>query len=261
MEETHALYNACAEQLQSESRKKVMIVPENFLRDSASTDASGIRSSQAEASVGKCQDAQLQFLKFPHPATGSGTLWAFDSLNGEVYQLFQLQEKCCSWFVGNYVLEDGSFYSLVPVDPLFLAIPFLLKSKQKRLFQPVDQMLSDCLVNSPEYRTAVELLLRNDAVFLNEVDLICTMKNVHGNRFVKLCRRKLAAWLKIKVKYLSASLRREHVDVGTKIVTAGQTSITTDIEYSQEMYDKYAMGILGDYLPSLLRLEMTKALG
>ena len=65
-----------------------------------------------------------------------------------MFQLVEVDEKCSSWFIGNFVIEgiskdlvyidqfgpffvsDGSYYTLVPIDPLFLAIPPLLKAKQ-----------------------------------------------------------------------------------------------------------------------------------
>lgn len=62
-------------------------------------------------------------------------MWAFNTATGDVFQFSTCSgEKYRSWFVGNYVLEDGTLTYLVPVDPLFLVIPFLLTAKKVCFF-------------------------------------------------------------------------------------------------------------------------------
>lgn len=46
-----------------------------------------------------------------------------------IYLSYRISAKPSSWFIGDYVQEDGTFYLATPMDPLFLALPALEKGR------------------------------------------------------------------------------------------------------------------------------------
>ncbi|GAU99123.1 hypothetical protein RvY_10167 [Ramazzottius varieornatus] len=234
-------------------RRKVLLVPDSFA-NAPLTESSSISAA--------CPDNLLMISSFWHPNTGDLCLWAFNTATGDAFQFSTCSsEKCRSWFVGNYVMEDGTLTYLVPVDPLFLVIPFLLTAKKKRMFQPVSQILveSDNSTGSTSGSSCLSTLAKRADLFLRDLDLICTVKDILGKKVVKLSKTKLAAWVKVKVRFLADVLQKERVNVGSRVAVAG--FIRKEEDYTQAQFEKFAFGILCNYLPEVLHNELSVALG
>eukprot|EP00798_Chlamydomonas_sp_ICE-L_P004557 gene4557-14737_t len=71
-------------------------------------------------------------------------LWA----GGCLQEVNRFKQKQSSWFVGGGVVSDGGVYMATPVDPIFVLLPVLERSRAKTasssgMFCPLEQILSD----------------------------------------------------------------------------------------------------------------------
>jgi len=77
---------------------------------------------------------QSSIISFPHPHHGKSVKFMliqdrFLELN--LVEPVDFRSHPHSWFIGNTVVSDGSLYIASPVDPVFLALPFLESACQK----------------------------------------------------------------------------------------------------------------------------------
>ncbi|OQV18618.1 putative Ribonuclease H2 subunit B [Hypsibius exemplaris] len=247
---TSELYHKTPEIFTAGLKKKILLVPAAILGHSSSEEHNQVPSTEGSF--------EISLQKLPHPRTGELSLWAFHLAGGKVYELCQLDEKLRSWFVGNYVLEDGTIKCLVPSDPLFLVLPYLLDAKKRKRFQPLNQILEGADTKSDDTAAGFGTLLAPN-VYLKDLDLICSVKGFKDEKFYKLSRAKLTVWLKAKVKLLSEALEREHVNVSTKITAAGYSR--KEDTQTKDQYERFAFGMISDQLPLSLQEEMAIALG
>lgn len=84
----------------------------------------------------------LDIVKLRHPRTGVGATFLFAADNSIVQEVFSFAEKK-SWFIDNNVRESGKVYFSTPVDPLFLLLPYLKKSKENGKVIPFEDLIAD----------------------------------------------------------------------------------------------------------------------
>ena len=72
-------------------------------------------------------------------------MFLFSADNSIVQEVFSFSEKKRSWFINDSVREDGRMHLSTPVDPAFLILPYLKKSKEEGKVVPLDDLLTDSL--------------------------------------------------------------------------------------------------------------------
>lgn len=116
-------------------------------------------------------------IKLPHP-NGTESTFFFDS---KLYALCRLESKT-SAFVNDTVHSDGSISMLIRIDPVFLLIPFLLKSQN---YLSLEHLLHTCPI-------PVEFSL----------DCICDVQVVDEVKYYKLSNLLFESWIKQKYQKL-----------------------------------------------------------
>lgn len=71
-----------------------------------------------------------ELLTLRHPKSENGTCFLF---NNEMLQELQwFKQSYGSWFLGDYISEDGSLYMATPVDPVFILLPIFDEARMKK---------------------------------------------------------------------------------------------------------------------------------
>ncbi|RCN53395.1 protein family protein [Ancylostoma caninum] len=151
--------------------------------------------------------------------------------------LYRVNENCCdevvsvgeplrSFFYGESVISDGAIRLLLPVHPLFLALPYFIDSKCK--FAELEEIITDSECSS------IAVLLHNDQ-FLRNVEKVADLKDVCDTKVYRFNESKALEWISERFQRLRASLIEEGC-LHKSIVDNG------------EVLDRYSFGILCDYL-------------
>ncbi|XP_058222522.1 uncharacterized protein LOC131332356 isoform X4 [Rhododendron vialii] len=93
------------------------------------------------SATGKCGG---QLLSLRHPKSGNST--CFLLINGGLQEIHWFKQSYGSWFVGDYVCEDGRLYTATPVDPVFILLPIFEEARMKKgddpgKFRQLDEMI------------------------------------------------------------------------------------------------------------------------
>ncbi|KAK2155684.1 hypothetical protein LSH36_233g01010 [Paralvinella palmiformis] len=72
-----------------------------------------------------------------------GCMFLFSSDNKKIFEVLKFNEEYRSWFIGNSVQSDGSLYIPSPVEPMFLALPYLINSAKSGKFMTLEQIIED----------------------------------------------------------------------------------------------------------------------
>ncbi|CAK7354398.1 unnamed protein product [Dovyalis caffra] len=88
------------------------------------------------------------FLSLRHPKSGNATSYLLSNDNeGPVLQeLHWFKQSYTSWFLGDYVSQDGGLYTATPVDPVFILLPIFEEARMKKRddlgkFRQLDEIL------------------------------------------------------------------------------------------------------------------------
>ncbi|KAJ9071679.1 hypothetical protein DSO57_1034549 [Entomophthora muscae] len=156
-------------------------------------------------------------------------------LNGTICELNVIQTPHQAWFAGNKILAGGKLYLGTPIDPLFLALPFLdgnwfdVGDSEKRMFKQLNELLPQKLMEIPNLHNLIQTICDTKAL---EVDPEET------TYYFRLNDDKLMKWLCKKYSILSDHLK------------------LTDPHFQINSFD-----IISDYLPPHKTLKLQKALG
>lgn len=66
-------------------------------------------------------------MKLRHPASDKPAIFVFGAGNLTVQEILIFDEKKRSWFIDDSVKSDGKLHLSTPIDPIFLALPYLRK--------------------------------------------------------------------------------------------------------------------------------------
>lgn len=183
-----------------------------------------------------------------HPRSNSKSLFVFSNDNKSIHEVVQFKEEFRSWFIGETVQNDGSIYMTTPVDPVFLVLPYLIKSAESGKFMTLDQMLVD-----EEYSNCHRLQC---CCLQDELENVSDTKGSDDLRAYRYNKDKTLSWLKLKTEAVSGVLERRRV-----CVSGAKTSDLVQSKASQEEYMRYAFGVVSDYLPSDLSSSLREFLG
>ncbi|KAM9850687.1 ribonuclease H2 subunit B isoform 2-T2 [Aulostomus maculatus] len=173
----------------------------------------------------------------------------------QLYEVKAFIEDNRSWFIGQTVQRDGRLLFVTPMDPLFLILPYLIKSGKEGKFQPVDQVVMD-----EEFPECSKLLSCSRS--LASLHHIAEEKEVGSLKFHRYSPEKTMDWLKKKAERTVAALKKRSISVGEGVKST--TYVRVKSEFQEEDYLRYAHGLISEYISgdlskSLLRhLQLTE---
>ncbi|GAB4837637.1 hypothetical protein Ancab_002487 [Ancistrocladus abbreviatus] len=162
-----------------------------------------------------------------HPKSGISTTYLL--VNEGLQELHWYKQSYGSWFLGDYVCEDGSLYTATPIDPVFIFLPLFEEARLKKVDDPGKFRQLDEITFVDSYPGYQHL----PSVVEKSMHVVCEVKEVGSMKFFRLDDTKVLAWLCHKVRQLK------------------QTLLMLDKNYaaqdeSQTLAD--AVSILGEYL-------------
>ncbi|KAH9795264.1 Ribonuclease H2 subunit B [Citrus sinensis] len=175
-----------------------------IVKDSSATGSSGGR-----------------LLSLCHPKSGQKTCYLL--VDGVLQELNWLKQSYKSWFLGNYVCEDGSIYAATPIDPVFIMLPIFEEARLKKgedpgKFRQLDEIIF--IDGYPGYQYILPLAencmqvvceVKDEAIenaSIGRIDDISLgrYKKIGSSKFFRLDDLKVIAWLYCKVCVLKQTL-------------------------------------------------------
>ncbi|XP_010537228.1 PREDICTED: ribonuclease H2 subunit B isoform X2 [Tarenaya hassleriana] len=141
-----------------------------------------------------------QLLTLRHPKSGNETCYLFN--DGALQELHWFKQPYGSWFLGDYISEDGSLYMATPVDPVFILLPIFEEARMKKGEDPGKFRQLDDIVFVEGYSGYQHLLSLAEKC----MEIVCETQEVGGMKFYRLNDSKVLAWLKCKVCLLKKTL-------------------------------------------------------
>ncbi|KAI9290976.1 hypothetical protein K502DRAFT_368804 [Neoconidiobolus thromboides FSU 785] len=169
--------------------------------------------------------SQLAIYTLPHPKTGNRVKFIIN--DNKLYEIKCMEhEEHRSWFIGNYVVQDGKLYLVSPFDPLFLLLPILdrvrFEGKTSDNSEGVFKQWEDIV-------ESMELL----AGFNSAITKICNIKEVDiglENKviFYRLNESKVKEWIQNKFKKLYDYIKLSEPDTESDKNTLKAFQILSD---------------------------------
>jgi len=208
---------------------RVMIVPENSMEDVSTNN--------------------VKIVKLRHPKSDKSSSFLVNPTNHQMFEMLSFEEDHRSWFIGSKVVSDGRIFLATPVNPVFLALPYLIKAPK---LVPLDQMLEDS-----EYPDVEEILL---SALGERLEVVADRKGDKDLNVWKYNEEKTLEWLVAKVKSLGSMLEKKGIDV-----TGGASSNiykhTASTAASSVEYQRYGLGIVQEYLGEEMGNKLEVRLG
>ncbi|XP_006348740.1 ribonuclease H2 subunit B isoform X2 [Solanum tuberosum] len=172
-------------------------------------------------------DKVEQLLSLRHPKSGNATCYL--CVDGSLQELHWFKQSYGSWFLGDYVCEDGRLYTATPVDPVFVLLPIFEEARMKKnddpgKFRQVDEIIY--VVGYPGYQHL-------SSIAENCMQVVCDVKDVGMTKFFRLNDEKVLKWLCLKVIQLKKTL----LTLDKNYAARDKKEILTD-----------AVSIIGEYL-------------
>ncbi|XP_068645168.1 uncharacterized protein [Aristolochia californica] len=158
--------------------------------------SSGLSENLGEGNNSGC------LLRLRHPKSGNPTTYFFC---GGCLEEFHWFKQCySSWFLGNYVCEDGSLYAATPVDPVFVLLPIFEEARMRKgndqgKFRQLEEIMF--VDGYPGYQH----LVSNAADCMR---VVCEVKDIGSSKFFRLDDSKVLAWFRHKVGRTKLALQR-----------------------------------------------------
>ncbi|KAK6251588.1 Ribonuclease H2 subunit B [Theobroma cacao] len=145
-------------------------------------------------------DGSARLISLRHPKSGVTTSYLLS--NRLLQELHWFKQSYGSWFLGDYVSEDGSLYTATPIDPVFIMLPIFEEARMKKVDDP------------GKFRQLDEILFINDypgyrhlfSIAENCMQVVCEIKEIGSSKFFRLDDTKVLAWLNYKVCQLKQTL-------------------------------------------------------
>ncbi|CAH8378752.1 unnamed protein product [Eruca vesicaria subsp. sativa] len=148
-----------------------------------------------------------ELLTLRHPKSGNGIIFAYMAKNETCYlfsngMLQEIQwfiQSYGSWFLGDYISQDGSIYMATPVDHVFILLPIFDEARMKitHSFRQLDEILF--VEGCPEYQHLLSLAEKC-------MEIVCQTQEVGSMKFYRLDNARVLAWLSCKVRCLKKTL-------------------------------------------------------
>ncbi|KAH6802035.1 ribonuclease H2 subunit B, partial [Perilla frutescens var. frutescens] len=139
-------------------------------------------------------------LSLRHPRTGNQACYLY--IDGVIQELHWFKQSYGSWFLGDYVCEDGRFYTATPIDPVFILLPIFEEARIKKgnepgKFRQLDEIMY--IHGFPGYQSL-------SSVAEKAMQVVCDLKEVGSTKFFRLNDFKVLKWLCYKVHQLKHTL-------------------------------------------------------
>ncbi|KAG7029739.1 Ribonuclease H2 subunit B [Cucurbita argyrosperma subsp. argyrosperma] len=139
-------------------------------------------------------------LSLRHPKSGNTTCFLY--VNELLEEIHWFKQSYSSWFLGDYVTEDGRLYSATPVDPVFIFLPIFEEARMKKGDDPGKFRQLDDIMFINGYPGYLHLL----SVAEKSMQVVCEVKEIGSSKFFRLDDSKVLAWLYHKVCQLKKTL-------------------------------------------------------
>ncbi|KAJ8763727.1 hypothetical protein K2173_003509 [Erythroxylum novogranatense] len=140
------------------------------------------------------------FLSLKHPKSGNAACYFL--INSVLQELHWFKQSYTSWFLGDYICQDGCLYTATPVDPVFILLPIFEEARMKKgddpgKFRQLDEIV---FVNGyPDYQHLI-------SIAENCMQVVCEIKEIGSSKFFRLDDSKVLVWLYCKVSNLKQTL-------------------------------------------------------
>ncbi|XP_077392870.1 ribonuclease H2 subunit B isoform X1 [Festucalex cinctus] len=227
------------------------------------------------------KDIDPTFVRLRNPATDAASLYMLSGGEGnlQLHEVKAFEEDYRSWFVGqtvqrgneldlsliklflpvtgllfisySCVYTDGRLLFITPMDPLYLILPYLIKSGKEEKFQPVDQMVMD-----EEFPACTRLLSCTRS--LVSMHHIAEEKEVGSLKFHRYSQEKTMAWLTKKVEktVLALKKKKKNISVGEGVKSSSYIRVKMESNSSEEDYLGYAHGLISEYISKDLSKDL-----
>lgn len=192
------------------------------------------------------------FIALKDPKTGSERRYL---VSRDRHQICEVQ-RCCdeprSWFIGDSVQTDGSLLVCTPVDPLFLALPYLSKAGKAGKFTTLEAIL-----DNPVHTNSLQL---EHFVKPEQWKHVCDCKVLPGDMTVyRYNQTKTVHWLRKRVEVLSVQLKAQAVHVGSGSHSSALVQSKKHGALCEEDYLRYACGMVCEYLTEELAASLSQS--
>ncbi|XP_042350921.1 ribonuclease H2 subunit B isoform X2 [Plectropomus leopardus] len=198
-------------------------------------------------------DSDPAFVRLRNPFTDAASLYMLSSGDVQLFEVKAFEEDFHSWFVGQIVQRDGRLLFVTPMDPLYLILPYLIKSGKEGKFQPVDQVVMD-----EEFPACSRLLSCKRS--LASLHHIAEEKEVGAVKFHRYSQEKTMNWLKKKVEKTATVLKARNISVGEGVKSTTYVRVKSESHYCEEDYLRYAHGLISEYISEDLSKALLKHL-
>ncbi|XP_024961871.1 ribonuclease H2 subunit B isoform X3 [Cynara cardunculus var. scolymus] len=145
-------------------------------------------------------DDMGRLLSLHHPKSGDTTCYLL--INGGLQELNWFKQSYGSWFLGDYICEDGGLYLATPVDPVFILLPMFDEARMKNgddpgKFRQLDEIIY--VHNYPGYHHLSSIAEKS-------MEVVCDCKEIGSTKFFRLNDSKVVAWMYYKVQQLKQTL-------------------------------------------------------
>ncbi|XP_059198292.1 ribonuclease H2 subunit B [Centropristis striata] len=198
-------------------------------------------------------DSDPAIVRLRNPATDAASLYMLNSGDVQLFEVKAFEEDFHSWFVGQTVQRDGRLLFVTPMDPLYLILPYLIKSGKEGKFQPLDQFVMD-----EEFPVCSRLLSCTRS--LASLHHIADEKEVGALKFHRYNEEKTMNWLKKKVERTVTTLKARSISVGEGVKSSTYVRVKSESDNNEEDYLRYAHGLVSEYISEDLSKALLKHL-
>jgi len=200
------------------------------------------------------EESKPSFQTLRHPKSDEVAMYLFSADCQCVYEMLKFQEEHRSWLIGETIQQDGSVYLPTKADPLYIALPYLMKmTEQNDKFQLLDQIIvDDDITGCNQICKCLES---------KNLKVIADVKGADDFKAYRYNKTNTLKWLKKKVCAVVAALEKQGVNVssGANSSIFQQSSKSTNV--AKEDYVRYAHGIVSDYIPESLSQQLYEYMG
>ncbi|KAI5678969.1 hypothetical protein M9H77_09919 [Catharanthus roseus] len=140
------------------------------------------------------------FLSLRHPKSGNTACYLY--VHGGLLELNWFKQSYGSWFLGDYVCEDGSLYTATPIDPVFILLPIFDEARMKKRDDPGKFRQLDEIIHVDGYPGYQYLTSLAEV----SMEVVCDFKEIGSMKFFRLNDSKVLRWLCYKVNQLVLTL-------------------------------------------------------
>lgn len=141
-----------------------------------------------------------RLLSLRHPKTGNTMCYMI--INGRLQELHWFKQSYGSWFLGDYICEDGRLYAATPVDPVFILLPIFEEARMKKGDDPGKFRQLDEIIFVHGYPAYQHL----SSIAEKSMEVVCDFKEIGSTKFFRLNDSKVLAWMYCKVHQLKQTL-------------------------------------------------------